>query len=320
MSNGNNLEEENNRLKEVNKNLAEENDLLKKQFQALKESNNNVLTRLSAIEEQSKQHQQPPPSAPTTNHTPQNRSSNVVGQSSSDEISRLRSDVISSNRSITDLQNGWSRMTHKIENHEERLHQQHQYSCLNSLKIIGLLDIPEKTYGLAFSEYVLKSLKNILPAIADQLKIEDIDTSHPMSSARDSKSCVIVKFLRRDIRNLIFYQKRDLKNLPYKVIIVEHLNDTNLWYLREARKIVGFRNVWSSQCIVYALVNGKKVAVKTYKDLMYIHNNYSYRFDKSYANAASVSDVPATTTDSSQIPPSSEGVFFFCCTTNRWEP
>ena len=305
------LEEENRKLKEENEVLKSENNLLKEQFQALKDSNAEVLKRLTALEQQSNQQKAPP--SPDSN-VARSRSNPVMQASqSSDDIAGIKRDVFAANASITDIQNGWSKATVRLDDHEEKLHHQHQYSCLNSLKIIGLLDIPSKTYGLAFSEYVLKKLKSFFPNIADKLRIEDIDTSHPMSSARDKKSCVIVKWNRRDIRNLVFFEKRELKKQPNKVIIVEHLSPTNLWYLNEARKCVGFHNVWSSQCVVYALVNKKKVAVKCYRDLMYVYNNYSNRnhnFNMSYANAASTDNREKPSDDStlaSSSSPSPEG-------------
>ena len=50
----------------------------------------------------------------------------------------------------------------------------------------------------------------------------------------------------------------------------------------EARKLVGFKNAWSSQCIVYALANGQKVAIRSPKDLDYVHSVMS----KSKPNSA----------------------------------
>ena len=114
-------------------------------------------------------------------------------------------------------------------------------------------------------------MKELFPSIADRIKLEDIDVSHPLPT-KGTKSCVIVKFVRRDIKNLVFFEKKNLKNSPLKLSITEHLTARNLWYLDEARKIVGFKNAWSSQCVVYALVNQKKVAIRSSKDLNYVFN------------------------------------------------
>ena len=286
-----NLEEENSRLKQENK-------ILQEQYEALKQSNDNVLKRLSLIEERSKSQQSPATIPSTTKVQIQKPDSSNSSLSLADEIAELKKEIIASNASIIELQDGCSKSAAKLSDHEERLHHHDQYSRLNSLFIKGLLDIPSKTYGLEFSKYVLKKLQEILPSIADKIKIDDIDASHPMSSDRDNKSCVIVKFVRRDIRNLVFFQKRELKKLPYKVVIVEHLTGRNLWYLKEARSIVGFHNVWSSQCVVYALVHDKKISVRCNKDLMFVYNYFKEHY-RSYANAASggeLNSAPAANT------------------------
>ena len=172
----------------------------------------------------------------------------------------------------------------------------------NSLLVIGLLDIPEKTYGLAFTKYAVKKLRELLPAIANQLKCEDVDCSHPTSSERGKKSCIIIKFVRRDIRNLVFYQKRDLKNLSHRVTIVEHLNGRNLWFLSQVRKAVGFRNAWTSQCVVYALLGQDKVAVTSYRGLSYVESEAVKYYRRPISSNQSASSQPLPNNSDSQSP------------------
>ena len=172
----------------------------------------------------------------------------------------------------------WSNVEDKLKNFSHRLNDLDQYMKKNTLKILGLTDIPSKTHGLAFSEYVLRKLKELLPSISDKLRLEDIDVSHPLpTKSKTSKTCIIVKFVRRDIKNLIFFKKRELKLSSPKIVIIEHLTAENRWYLDEARRIVGYKNAWSSQCIVYALTNGRKCAIRSIQDLDDIYRAHNSR-------------------------------------------
>ena len=87
-----------------------------------------------------------------------------------------------------------------LDKFSRRLNDIDQYLRKNSLLLHGLLDLPVKTYGLQFSEYIINKLKQLLPTIADKLKVEDIDVSHPLRTKSNRKSCVIIKFVRRDIK------------------------------------------------------------------------------------------------------------------------
>ena len=161
----------------------------------------------------------------------------------------MKGEALNASASISELQDVWSDVDHKLNNFSRRLDDHDQYSRSNSLKIRGLNDIPVKTYGLQFSEYVIRKLKELFPNIADKLKIEDIDVSHPLPTRNNQKSCIIIKFVRRDIKNLVFFEKKELKKSPLKLSITEHLTAKNLWLLDEVRSMVGFKNAWSSQCV-----------------------------------------------------------------------
>ena len=143
--------------------------------------------------------------------------------------------------------------------------------------------------------YVLGKLQSLLPSIADKIRLEDIDVSHPLPPTKKKRSRVIVKFVRRDIKNLVFFAKRELKMSPQKITITEHLSKYNLWLLERVREMVPFKDTWSSQCVVYALVRGTKVAIKGEKDLNYVQQKLKYH--------APPVTVPSTTPVSSVVPP-----------------
>ena len=190
----------------------------------------------------------------------------------SNVVSEMKGEALQATASINALQDVWSHVDHKLENYCNRLNHIDQYMRKDALLVRGLKDIPKKTYGIDFSMYVLGKLRELLPSIAGKIHLNDISISHPLPTKKNAKTCVIIKFVRRDIKNLIFFAKRELKNSPDKISITEHLTNVNLWYMDEAKKMVGFKNVWSSQCVVYALVNGNKVAIRSEKDLNIVYN------------------------------------------------
>jgi len=52
-----------------------------------------------------------------------------------------------------------------------------------------------------------------------------------------------------------------------KISVTEHLTDDTRWLLDEARNMVGFGNVWTSHCVVYAVFNNKKYRIRSIDDL-----------------------------------------------------
>ena len=252
---------------------------------------NDVIGRLSKLEEGT--HPENPPKHPAY---------------SDDSVSKTLGDALNAADSIRQLQEGWSKSETRLDNHYySSIDKQEQYTMKNSLIAFNLDDIPKKTYGLQFSKYVLAKLKTLLPSIANQLKLEDIDVSHPLPLTSKGKTRVIIKFVRRDVKNLVFYAKRELKNSPLKVTITEQLSKHNLWLLGEVRKMVSFKDTWTSQCVVFALVKGEKVAIKGQGDLKYVHQKVGYlttRRPRQLSSSAtdpsaSPSPVPQPAADSS---------------------
>ena len=245
--------------KQENEALQRKYNQLNDNYNVLQSDYNKMVERLTVLEKQT-----PVPD--------ENKSSCTTPLPTlTNEVSSMKNDALKNSQSISELQDFFSYVDNKLAAYTIRLDEIEQYMRLYALLIHGLDDVPVKTYGVEFSEYVLKKLQSLLPSIANKLKLEDIDVSHPLPTKK--KSIVIVKFVRRDIRNMIFYGKRELKNSRSKVSITEHLTKRNLWLMDEAKKIVGYKNVWSSQCTVFALVNGHKIKVKNSNDLSYVHQS-----------------------------------------------
>ena len=244
-----------------NSDLKEKYDTLHRNYDILQSNYDSMVRRLSKFESQMH-------ALPSTNDK----------ISMSKDITDMKGDALNATTSISELQNVWSYVDDKLEHLSNRLDSIDQYLKRDNLLIKGLKDVPKKCFGLAFSSYVMEKLKDLLPSIADQLKEEDISVSHPLPTKDKSKSIVIAKFVRRDIKNLIFFSKRELKNHPSKVSITEHLSAKNLWLMDEAKKLVGYKNVWSSQCTVFALAAGKKNPIKNSNDLDFIYKTLNKKY------------------------------------------
>ena len=76
---------------------------------------------------------------------------------------------------------------------------------------------------------------------------------------------MIVRFSNRVIRDMIYDNKRHLRN--HNVSITEHLTDCNRDLLDGAKELLGFKNVWTRSCRVYGLVGGKKISIDSIESL-----------------------------------------------------
>ena len=138
-----------------------------------------------------------------------------------------------------------------LYNYSCRLDHIEQYSRLYSLLILGLTNIPTgfEDKGLVFSDWVAKQINKLLPNLPEKITVQHIDVSHPLPTrSSTAKSCIIVKFCRRDIRNMLFYKKRELKGTG--VSFSEHLTPANLELYKEAQKLEG-ATTWTSQCKIF---------------------------------------------------------------------
>ena len=117
-----------------------------------------------------------------------------------------------------------------------------QYLRVNNL-VVGLpvasIDEPE--------EDVLISALNSLAGLEKEIKIEDIDISHPIPTKRqDNKRVVVVKFVSRMTKFDVLSAKKQNRNFKYKgndIFINEYLspiNRTLFTHAAERKKVLGF--------------------------------------------------------------------------------
>ena len=152
-----------------------------------------------------------------------------------------------------------------VEKQEQYLDDLEQYGRSNCLILHGN-NIDHRISSMDVEKYVLNILNtrlNLPTSVSDS----DIDICHPLPS-KTNKKPIIIKFIRRSIRNMIYSHKKNLKTLNGpKLSITKSLTRKRLKIVEEARKVFGFGNVWSMKGIVYCSFKDKKQAIIKLSDI-----------------------------------------------------
>ena len=177
---------------------------------------------------------------------------------------------------IDALEQKWMAMNNVILSLAASVNEQRQYSCRDNLKIINLPGMPyqktKKLKGVAFSKEVAKQINNVIK-LDEPLSYKDINTSHFLKTTDDdNKHVIIVKFVRRDVRDDLFFAKSQLKTInehnTIKTSIAEHLTPYNIGLLERAKEAYGKSNVWTSKCKIFAKVGDyPKFTITSFNDI-----------------------------------------------------
>ena len=100
-------------------------------------------------------------------------------------------------------------LAHKVSINVRRIDDLEQYSRSNFLILHGCQNVPAKATNEVFESFVLNTLNSRLN-LPSELTHSDIDISHVLSSAKN-KNPIIIKFVRRTVRNMVFNHKSNLK-------------------------------------------------------------------------------------------------------------
>ena len=182
-------------------------------------------------------------------------------------VYELEQEICMQSQSLRNLEDSWSYTIKTLQDYAFRLNNLDQHSRLLNLLIHGLTGIPtgENSKGVVFSEWVARQINRLLPDLAETITAQHISVAHPLPTRSSSaKSCIIVRFVRRDIRNLLFYRKRDLKGSG--VSFSEHLTTANLELYNEARKLNN-AITWTSQCKIFVKIGDTKKAIYCKRDI-----------------------------------------------------
>ena len=156
---------------------------------------------------------------------------------------------------------------HSAERHLDDLEQYGRRNCL-ILHGCKTETIKKASYS-DFEEFVLKLLNNRLKLDFD-IKSEDIDTCHILPSRRKDTHPIIIKFVRRSVRQAVYQKKRNLKSSvenPEKLALTESLTKRRFSLLSKARAAFGFKNVWTLNGNVFCSYQDNRFSIIDFKDI-----------------------------------------------------
>ena len=186
----------------------------------------------------------------------------VSSKGESGELSRMCALLETLLQTVTSLEERWSAQDSKIEKLQMVTNDNEQYLMNYNLLWKGLL-IPYHLNGLDFSQNIVDQINVALPYLNPPLTVYDIDISHPIMF--NESPGIIVRFVRRDVRNNIYFQRKYLGN---NISVFEHLTGPNKSLLREAREAVGEQNAWSCKGKLFISTAGRKKQFKCSQDIV----------------------------------------------------
>ena len=134
----------------------------------------------------------------------------------------------------------------KVKENENKIHDLEQYRRSNCLILHGCHNAPTgaDVSNQVFEDFVIDFLNSKLN-LSSAISHADIDTCYTLPSKK-RKNPIIIKLVRRTMRNTKFHHKADLKSTSGpKYSITESLTKRHLKILKEARKVSEFKNIWS---------------------------------------------------------------------------
>lgn len=134
-----------------------------------------------------------------------------------------------------------------------------QYTRQNSLRIYGVPEQQGENTDLTVIQICREKLKI-------NLTLDMIDVSHRLPGKEGVHKPIIVKFVSRNTKKSIYNKKRMLKNS--KIVIAEDLTKRRNQLLKEAKRRLGHKNAWSSDCKIFVKYNNDIKRISSMNDLI----------------------------------------------------
>jgi len=134
-----------------------------------------------------------------------------------------------------------------LERHVERKCEiAEQYTRLNNVRVFGVPKQPNEEINKVFID-LCKDKLNI------NLTENDIDCCHRLPAKDNQIPPIIVRFVRRDVKQLIYNNKKRL--IRTKITIREDLTSHRLGVLKYAVSRLGNKSVWSNNGKIFVKIN-----------------------------------------------------------------
>ena len=187
----------------------------------------------------------------------------------------IRHEATAAYSNITILEDRVSALDNSHNNLAFQLNSIEQYLKEWNILIHGLQNLPVRpsdpegrnSYEFIFIEHICQVLNELLgDKLYKQLHPNDIERAHILyQGTKQGKPVVIVRFVRRVVRNNVFFCRKNLKGT--KVSISDHLSKHNLSVLKEAKRVFGPDNTWSSMSKIFISAGGRSHSVKSFNDI-----------------------------------------------------
>ena len=169
---------------------------------------------------------------------------------------------------ITSVRCAVDQIAAHVQENERRLDDMEQYDRSNCLTLHGCKDLPPKDAENKVVEKHVIDVLNSKLQLNTPLTCLDIDICHFLPSKK-GKNPIIIKFVRRTVRNEVFNNKSKLKSLDTysRLAITESLTTRRLKLVDEARHVFDFRNVWTMKGFMYCRFQGQRHYIDDLSDI-----------------------------------------------------
>ena len=106
-----------------------------------------------------------------------------------------------------------------------------------------------------YDEFLLKVITTLNLHLNLGLDINCVDIAHPLPTARNGNTPIIIKFLRRSTRNQVFKRKRLFSRTG--LAVTESLTKRRHLLLNEAKLLPADKNVWTYKGTVFTNIKSK---------------------------------------------------------------
>ena len=178
---------------------------------------------------------------------------------------------------VHDLKINVDKLFKAVYQQELHLDSLEQHSLSNCLILHGCNADFKKMSNEQVEDWVLNVLNKNL-SLPCEINEYEIDICHPLPTNK-KKNPIIIKFVRRSIRNLVFNQKKNLKHMrDHRLAINESLTKRRLKLVDKAWKVFRFENVCTMKGEVFVEFKGQKFHVNDFPDIERIRfsDNTSY--------------------------------------------
>ena len=181
------------------------------------------------------------------------------------KLNELNTKYVELSKLSTSLQQQLKALNSAVNTHITNLEELKQYLKLDNL-LFHKFPLPtEFLTKISFHKWVAFHINLMMPNLEEPVTWCHIKAAHPLKTRNKSSKVVIVRFNQRGIRDDIYSKKWILKTTG--VSVTEHLVPSTLNLLKKAREVAGFRNAWTNDCRVFALINGVQTLIKSENDL-----------------------------------------------------